>query len=137
MDPNFYVYTPGFDKRLGSFNLLKLAVLGLFPDYEMHRDSSVHLVHKKYKIYLIRISLRHLPTITNTFYSKIDTMLYFEEMLRIYPNALYELAVADWQCSMLGYNWYKHFTYSKIFPLKMFAQQKETNKIHPLIMYLE
>lgn len=133
MEPNFYVYTPGFDKRLGSFELLKLAIFGMFPDYTIHKDSDLHFVHKNYKMYMIRTSLKNMPSTTHSFYSGIETMLNFERMVKEQPDALYEIAAADWQYKMLGYCWYKHFTYSKIYPSKYTKRYEyRSPKIHPM-----
>jgi hypothetical protein len=113
---SIYVYTPGFIKRHGTRKLLELLILGEFPDYKVILENgSVHMVHKKYKQYIIKVNSGYNNYYeAKIFYNKSEANEYLNLCKRQYLKSLIEYAIIDWNKKVLKYGWYKHYTYTNI-----------------------
>lgn len=110
-----WIYTPGFPKRQGISDLMNMVILGDLPDYQTFLEGEhIHITHKKYKQYTIRIHSKYSGTYdASVFYDTYSANEHFKICLTNYPNSLIEYIVTNWKGEVLSYGWYKHFSYSK------------------------
>ncbi len=106
-NPQFFIYIPGFPPKPGSLDQIVTSLLGNMPEYDLVLDRTINLVHKKYKIFTIRLTQRGTYPIIATFYVKKMAQQHFLKYVKQYPDYLIECATTDYNFNVLHYSWYK------------------------------
>jgi hypothetical protein len=109
MDKLLFIHTPEYPPQKVSKWIILLKTAGKLNNYDLckYKDGSMHLVHRDYKRFTIRI----FGLGKQYEFSQRAAKIAYIKGINSYPNSIVELYTQDWKGDIISYTWHKQLTH--------------------------